>query len=88
MKRFLNSLKKILINGGLFVLVGFFTYRTVFATSDFHSVIHHAEQSHFEFLLWGLAMIVLMLCAETMMVKRNLWLLGEQQSFRLSLIHI
>lgn len=87
LKRFLNSLKKILINGGLFVLVGFFTYRTVFATSDFHSVIHHAEQSHFEFLLWGLAMIVLMLCAETMMVKRNLWLLGEQQSFRQCLLY-
>lgn len=87
MKRFLNSLKKILINGGLFVLVGFFTYRTVFATSDFHSVIRHARQSHFEYLLCGFAMIGLMLCAETLTVRRNLRLLGEQQSFRRCLLY-
>lgn len=87
MKRFLNSLKKILINGGLFVLVGFFTYRTFFAASDFHSVIRHAEQSHFEFLLCGIGMIVLMLCAETLTVKRTLRLLGAQQTFRQCLIY-
>ncbi len=81
MKQFLNSLKKILINGGLFVIIGIFTYRTIFAKSDFHSVIHLARQSHFEFLLCGLAMIGLMLCAETLTVRRNLKLLGEQQSF-------
>ena len=87
MKQFLNFLKKILINGGLFVLVGFFTYRTVFATSDFHSIVRHAGQSHFEFLLCGLAMIGLMLCAETLTVKRNLRLLGEQRSFRQCLLY-
>ncbi len=81
MKRFLNSLKKILINGGLFVLIGSFTYRTVFAKSNFHSVIRLAKESQLEFLLCGIAMIGLMLCAETLTVKRNLGLLGEQQSF-------
>ncbi len=87
MKRFLNFLKKVLTNGGLFVLVGVFTYRTIFASSDFRLVIHHASQSHFAFLLCGAAMVALMLCAETVTVQRNLRLLGETQSFRQCLIY-
>lgn len=87
MKRFLNFLKKVLTNGGLFVLVGIFTYHTIFASSDFRLVIRHAAQSHFEFLLCGLAMVVLMLCAETVTVRRNLRLLGEKQTFGQCLIY-
>ena len=87
MKRFLNFLKKILTNGGLFLLVGIFTYRMIFSSSDFHLVIRHAAQSRSEFLLWGLAMIALMLWAETLTVRRNLRLLGERQSFRMCLVY-
>lgn len=87
MKRFLNFLKKVLTNGGLFVLIGVFTYRTIFASSDFHLVIRHAAESHFIYLLCGAAMVVLMLCAETVTVRRNLRLLGEKQSFRQCLVY-
>ena len=87
MRQFLNFLKKVLTNGGLFVLIGIVTYRTVFASSDFRLVIHHAAQIHFVFLLCGAAMIVLMLCAETVTVRRNLRLLGETQSFRQCLLY-
>ena len=87
MRRFLNFLKKVLTNGGLFLLVGVLTYRMVFAGSDFRLVLRHAAQSHVAFLLCGGAMIVLMLCAETVTVGRNLRLLGETQSFRQCLIY-
>ncbi len=87
MRRFLNFLKKVLTNGGLFVLIGIITYQTIFASSDFRLVIHHAAQSNFVFLLCGGVMIVLMLCAETVTVRRNLRLLGETQSFRQCLLY-
>ena len=87
MKRFLNFLKKILLNGGLFVLIGFLTYRTVFAHSDFRSIIRLAGHSQLPFLLAGFSMIVLMLCAETVTVRRNLQLLGEKQPFLRCLIY-
>ena len=87
MRRFLNFLKKVLTNGGLFLLVGVLTYRMVFAGSDFRLVLRHAAQSHVVFLLCGGAMIVLMLCAETVTVGRNLRLLEETQSFHQCLIY-
>ncbi len=87
MKRFLIFLKKVLTNGGLFVLIGILTYRTIFASSDFRLVIHHAAQSHFAFLLCGAGMVALMLWAETMTVRRNLRLLGENQSFLQCLVY-
>ena len=87
MKRLLNSCRKILINGGLFVLIAVFTYRTIFAQSDLASVVRLASQSRFGFLLGGLAMVAVMLCAETVTVRRNLRLLGENQSLRRCLIY-
>ena len=87
MKRLLSSCRKLLINGGLFVLIAVFTYRTIFAQSDLASVVRLAAQSRFGFLLGGLAMVVVMLCAETVTVRRNLRLLGEHQSFRRCLVY-
>ena len=87
MRRFLNFLKKVLTNGGLFLLVGVLTYRTLFAGSDFRLVLRHAAQSQFVFLLCGGAMVCVMLCAETVTVRRNLRLLGETQSFHQCLIY-
>ncbi len=87
MKRFLNSLKNILINGGLFVLIGVITYRAVFSQADFRSVLHTALHSRTEYLLCGLAAVVLMLAVETWTLRRNLGLLGEVQSFRQCLLY-
>ena len=67
--------------------MGVLTYRTVFAGSDFRLVLHHAAQSHFVFLLCGAAIVCVMLCAETVTVRRNLRLLGETQSFHQCLIY-
>lgn len=87
LKRFLNLLKQILLNGGLFVLIGFFTYRMVFAKSDFRTVVKLACHGKYGFLLCGIGMIVLMLCTEAVTMKRNFRLLGEKQSFAQCLLY-
>lgn len=80
-KQFLNLLKKILLNGGLFVLIGFVTYRMVFAKSDFRTVAKLACDGNIGYLLCGIVMIMLMLCGEAITIKRNFRLLGEKQPF-------
>ncbi len=87
LKRFLNFVKKILLNGGLFILIMFFTYRMVFAESDFHAIAKLACRGKFGFLLCGIVMIVLMLCGEAITLKRNFRLLGEQRTFPQCLLY-
>lgn len=87
LKQLLNLLKKILINGGLFVLICFFTYRMVFSKSDFREVVRLASHGKISFLLCGIGMIVLMLCGEAITIKRNFRLLGEKQSFSRCLLY-
>ncbi len=87
LKRFLNLSKKILLNGGLFVLIGFFTYRMVFAKSDFRTIAKLACHGKFAFLLCGIAMLALMFCGEALTMQRNFRLLGEKQSFSRCLLY-
>lgn len=87
MKQFLNLLKKTLINGGLFIVIGIFTYRTVFKRTNFRETVSMVSKSNYKFLIMGLIMICLMLCLEALTVKRNLKLLKEDESFLSCLLY-
>ena len=87
MKQFLNVLKKIMLNWGLFLLIGTFTYRTIFKNMDFHKTLVLIAESNYRFLFIGIAMIFVVLCLEAICVKRNLKMMGEEEGFFNCLIY-
>lgn len=80
-------MKKILVNGGFFLIVGIFTYRFIFLNTDYHLIMNLIVQSDSKFLIVGIIMIFLMLALEAYTVQRNLKLLNDKQSFIRCLIY-
>ena len=87
MKQLLNLLKKVMINGGLFIIIGIFTYRTIFKNTNFQKTVALVSNGNYKFLIIGITMICLILCLEAINIKRNLKLLNENESFLSCLVY-
>lgn len=77
----MNYLKKALCNGGLFVLLMFFTYKMIFSKLNLDELLTLIKHSDMRFILCGLLVASFMVCAEAYNVKRNLLLLGENKRY-------
>ena len=81
MKQSISFLKKVLCNGGLFIIIVFLTYKMVFAKIDFNSLLNIINKLDLRFFVFGVIVVLFMLCAEAYNIKRNLHLLGEEKSY-------
>ena len=76
MKQWKKSIKKFLINGGFFGLVIFLTYHFVFSNLDYKSILHHLDSLNLNYVIIAFLGVLLMLAIETLIIKRNLKVLG------------
>ena len=80
MKQLTGSLKKILINGGVFVVVISLTYRVVFARLGTENILEMLGGFNYVYLLLAVLSVVFMLTLETLTIKHNLQTVGEKNS--------
>ncbi len=81
MKQWTTYIKRILSNGGIFVLVVLFTYRMIFSKVSMEQIRVVLSNIDKKYLLFGLLTGVFMVCAEALSIKRNLRLLGEKKGY-------
>ncbi len=87
MKQWIGLIKKILINGGLFALVFYFTYSMIVAKLDINEVLNIANNLDVKFLVMGVCSAMLLLVLEALVIKNNLTLLKENPKFKDCLIY-
>lgn len=87
LKQFLNFTKKILCNGGLFILLAFFTYRLVFSRLEKGQFSMLLSQVRIGYILCGFCALLLMLGAEAYNIKRNLHLLNQAAKYSTCLVY-
>ncbi len=81
MKKWFEILKKIMNNGGLFVLVLFLTYWLVLSKTDFGQMVGALSGLKYEFIAVALCVTASMVCMEALNIKQNLKLLGIRQKY-------
>ena len=69
------------MNGGLFVILVFLTYKFVFSNLDFNHMFLHLQELNDFYLLLAFVGVISMLSLETLTIKRNLKILDEEVSF-------
>lgn len=82
MEKWINYFKKILINGGLFILIIFLTYKFVFSNLNFKSIFYHLSTFDSFYLMLAILAVFGMLAIETLIIKRNLKVLGKNVRYR------
>jgi len=87
LKQFLNFFKKVLLNGGIFVLIVICTYRIVFSHLQLSTIVDLLLKAKKEYLLYGFILLLMMLCAEAYNIKRNLHLLHERVRYTSCLVY-
>lgn len=81
MKRLTSYINKILLNGGLFALIIFLTYHFVFTKINITSSMELLRNFNPLFLIIAVMSIIAILALETLTIKRNLLVMGEERSF-------
>ena len=87
MKRWITFIKKILINGGLFSLILFFTYKMIFAKLDIHKVLNITKHLNIKFVIIGICSAMILIILEATVIKNNLSLLKEHTKLKDCLIY-
>lgn len=87
MKQLIKWTKKILCNGGLFIIILFLTYKTIFSNIDLKQLKDIILNTNLIYLLLGFITVIFMVCNESLVIKRNLRLLGENQKYKNCLVY-